>query len=186
MAFDPERRRILGALLGLPVLGRLAVAGEKPATGAATSRPATSARAVVARCRREGLLGEKGTLVPEKLDEVLGASLTRAVGEDSPVDVMRRLFRPSDVVGLKINALAGRRMSPHPLLVERLCDWLQKAGVPARNIVIWDRSDRELAAAGFRIARSGSGVRCLGTNNDYDWTPGDPASHGSSWRISRR
>jgi uncharacterized protein (DUF362 family) len=63
--------------------------------------------------------------------------------------------------------------------VKRLCDHLQEAGVPARNIVIWDRTDRELSAAGFTLARSGSGVRCLGTENDYERTPREWGPGGS-------
>ncbi|MEE9218214.1 MAG: DUF362 domain-containing protein [Acidobacteriota bacterium] len=180
MAFEPERRRLLQALAGLPFLGRLvAHAAEAPVPGPPASKRSAPSRSLVARCRRDGLLGEKGVLHPGKLDEVLGAALTRAAGEETPIAVMRRLFRPSDVVGLKVNSLAGRGLSPNPGLVERLCGWLQQAGVPARNIVIWDRTDRELEAAGFRIARSGAGVRCVGTNDDYDWTPREWGPGGS-------
>jgi uncharacterized protein (DUF362 family) len=113
------------------------------------------------------------------LDAVLGPAVARAGGAKDPVAAMRRLFRPTDVVGLKLNCLAGRGLSPHPGLVGRLTRWLQEAGVPARNIVIWDRSDRELTRAGYRIVRQGSGVRCLGTNNDYDWTPREWGPGGS-------
>jgi uncharacterized protein (DUF362 family) len=177
MPVDRERRRVLRALLGLPLVGGVpALAGGAPGESAQIPGPRPSprpapGRAVVARGRRDGLLGAKGALDGDKLDELLGAALARAVGEDGPVDAMRRLFRPSDVVGLKLNTLSGRGLSPDPLLVGRLCDWLQQAGVPAKNIVVWDRTDRELAAAGFTIVRAGSGVRCLGTNDDYDWQP---------------
>ncbi|MFQ5878398.1 MAG: DUF362 domain-containing protein, partial [Acidobacteriota bacterium] len=147
--------------------------------GPAPSGPSAPSLPVVARARRGDLLDPKGGLVGAALSAALGAAVARAAGEPSPAAAMRRLFRKSDVVGLKVNCLAGRGLSPSPLLVRRLCDWLQDAGVPARNIVIWDRSDRELRAAGFAIVRSGPGVRCMGTNDDYDWRPREWGPGGS-------
>jgi uncharacterized protein (DUF362 family) len=137
-----------------------------------------AAKSVVASCRRQGLL-LNGKLQPEKVDGVLGPAVARAAGEEEPVAALRSLFRPSDVVGVKVNCLAGRGLSPHPALVHKLCDWLREAGVPARSIVIWDRTDRELASAGYKIVRSGAGVRVLGTGNDYDWKPQEWGAGGS-------
>jgi len=56
---------------------------------------------------------------------------------------------------------------------------LQDAGVPTRNILVWDRTDRELKRAGFEINRSPSGVRVFGTNDDYDWKPREWGPNGS-------
>lgn len=176
---DPRRRRalqmIFGGITGLAWASRGA-ADESPPEQSAT---AGSTEAPLALARREGLLGPQGKPDPEKLDSALGAAVARAAGEDGVVSAMRRLFRPRDVVGIKVNSLAGRGLSPHPELVGRLTGWLQEAGVPARNIVIWDRSDRELAAAGFSIVRGGNGVRCFGTNDDYDWKPREWGPGGS-------
>jgi uncharacterized protein (DUF362 family) len=49
-----------------------------------------------------------------------------------------------------------------------LAQWLQDAGLPARNVVIWDRTDRELKAAGYTLNRDGAGVRIFGTNDAYE------------------
>ena len=132
--------------------------------------------AVLNHCTVRGNEASDGT---SGLDEVLAAALTRAAGEETPVGAMRHLFRPSDVVGIKLNCIAGRGLSPSPALVGRLCDHLREAGVPARNIVIWDRTDRELSAAGYEIVRSGSGVRCMGTEDDYERTPREWGAGGS-------
>jgi len=173
MAHDPMRRHFLRALAGLPFLSGLS--GELPAQIA----PSASSSSVVARSRREGLIGEKGKLDSGKLEEALGAVLARAAGEEDHIGALRNLFRPTDVVGIKVNCLAGRGLSPSPQLIERLTFWLKQAGVPARNILVWDRTDRELKAAGFEIVRTGSGVRCAGTNSDYDWTPREWGPGGS-------
>lgn len=172
MAHDPGRRRFLRTLAGLPFLSGLS--GNLFA-----QRAPESPSSIVARSRREGLISEKGKLDPGKLGETLGTVLARAAGEDDAVGALRRLFRPNDVVGIKVNCLAGRGLSPHPLLIERLTGWLREAGLPARNVLVWDRTDRELKAAGFEIVRAGEGVRCAGTNNDYDSSPREWGPGGS-------
>jgi uncharacterized protein (DUF362 family) len=102
-----------------------------------------------------------------KLAEGLGAVVARAAGEATPVEAMKRLFRPSDVVGIKVNCIAGRGLSSRPEVALQLAAWLQAAGLPAENVVIWDRTERELRDAGFTPNR-GHGVRVIGTDQDYD------------------
>lgn len=148
----------------------------KGATSAATEnsgkRPKSSGRSVVARAKRDDVKNATtGTVDSAKLESMLGASIARATGDPSPLASFRRLFRPSDVVGIKVGTLAGPGLSPHPELVQLIAHWLTAAGVREGNIVIWDRLDNELQRAGFKLNREGKGLRCLGTNQDYDWTP---------------
>jgi uncharacterized protein (DUF362 family) len=180
MAVDEGRRRFLKSLTVIPVAGGLAALGLRAAfPGPPPSKASAPSRPVVASFRKEGLLDAKGGMDPAKLEEILGPALSRATGEETAAGAMRSLFRPADVVGIKVNCIAGRGLSPDPVLVKRLCEYLQEAGVPARNIVIWDRTDRELASAGFTVARSGSSVRCMGTENDYERTPREWGPGGS-------
>jgi uncharacterized protein (DUF362 family) len=134
---------------------------------------------VVARAHRAGVLSEGSAPDPRKLAAAVGSAVARAGGEDTPVAALRRLFRPNDVVGIKVNCIAGRGLAPHPDLVGRLTGWLQEAGVPARNIIIWDRTDRELAGAGYTVTRGGDGVRVIGTNDAYETTPREWGPTGS-------
>ena len=101
------------------------------------------------------------------LEAALGAAVARAAGEPTPVAAMRRLFKPTDVVGIKVNCLGGRGVSTRPEVALQLAAFLQAAGVPADRIYVWDRTDRELRAAGYAIDR-GRGVRVFGTNEDFD------------------
>jgi uncharacterized protein (DUF362 family) len=120
-----------------------------------------------------------GAVDSAKLEAMLAAAMVRATGDRTPVDAFRRLFAPADVVGIKVGTLGGRGLAPHPELVLQLATWLQQAGVVANNIVVWDRTDRELLQAGFTLNRSSSGLRCFGTNQDYDWTPREWGGGGS-------
>ena len=80
---------------------------------------------------------------------------------------MRRLFKPTDVVGIKVNCLGGRGVSTRPEVALQLAAFLQAAGVPPDRIYVWDRTDRELRAAGY-VLSGGRGVRVFGTNEDFD------------------
>lgn len=179
MVFDPSRRKTLSALLA--GAGTLAVSsplrfslaggeGETPVPGPLPSKASTPTGAVVARGMREGMVKADGSLDAAKLDAAMGAVLARAAGEENPLGAMRALFKPKDVVGIKINTIAGKGLSTPPAVVDRLVKLLQEAGIPARNILIWDRTDRELKGAGYSINRDGDKVRCFGTEQDYDWT----------------
>ena len=152
-----------------------APSGPPPSNGSAPSRP------VVYRARREKILPSGGKPDPALLAGALGAAVAGAGGERAPAAAMRRLFRPSDVVGIKVNCIAGKGLSPRPELVDRLVRWLQEAGVPARGILVWDRTDRELTGAGFKVSRAKGDVRICGTNDDWDWKPREWGPNASSF-----
>ncbi len=81
---------------------------------------------------------------------------------DSPVEAWKKVVRPGEVVGLKVNCLAGRGNATHHELVDSICERLQQAGI--RDIVIWDRLNADLESARFKIVERGSGVRCFGND----------------------
>jgi uncharacterized protein (DUF362 family) len=164
----PSRRLVLGGLAAGAVssspLARAAAAfqpGPPPGPKSAPSRP------VVAVARRPGLATAGGAIDPRLLEAALGAAVARAAGESTPVAAMRRLFQPTDVVGIKVNCLGGRGVSTRPEVALQLAAFLQAAGVPADRIYVWDRTDRELRAAGYALDR-GRGVRVFGTNEDFE------------------
>lgn len=170
MSVDRERRRTLaglaaGAAVTTLPLARAAEAflpGPPPGTKSAPSRP------VVAVGRREGLLTPAGAIEGRELESALGAAIARAVGEPTAVAALRRLFRPTDVVGIKVNCLGGRGVSTRPEVAMQLAAFLRAAGVPAERVYVWDRTDRELRAAGYSLGRGPGGVRVFGTNEDFD------------------
>jgi uncharacterized protein (DUF362 family) len=81
---------------------------------------------------------------------------------DSPLEAWRKVVRPGEVVGLKVNCLAGRGNSTRPELVNAICERLQQAGI--KEIVIWDRLNSDLESAHFKIVERGSGIRCFGND----------------------
>jgi uncharacterized protein (DUF362 family) len=77
----------------------------------------------------------------------------------------RSLFSTKDVIAIKVNCLAGRGLSTTPQLVRIIVSQLEEVGIPKKNIIVFDRANRDLQRAGFKIDISNSGVRCAG--NDY-------------------
>lgn len=173
--FDQARRNLLEGLALLLGTGMVIDNAQ-----CQPKKHVSAARARVARARRPEVVDEAtGQIRMDSLRELLSKAICAATYANTPQLAFKRLFRPTDRVAIKVNTLAGRGLSSHPELVLLLADWLTQAGVKPNRIVIWDRTDRELAAAGYVINREDSGVRCLGTNDDYEWTPREWGPGGS-------
>ncbi len=84
---------------------------------------------------------------------------------DSPLAAWKKIARPNEVVGLKVNCLSGRGAATSTVLVEAIGERLQQAGIPARNIVVWDRLNSDLESAGFQPASRKDRIRCLGNDS---------------------
>ncbi len=72
-------------------------------------------------------------------------------------------FSPSDLVSIKVNCI-NRSLSSHPEVANAIAEGLIEAGVKENNIIIWDRTNHELTAAGYRYNSGNTGVQCFGSN----------------------
>ncbi len=120
------------------------------------------------RARSRVILARDEALVKGKLDEhrellvkLLDAAMQKLTDAADAPAAWRKLFGPKDRVGIKVNTLG---LSTQPAVVDAIVAGLRQAGVPAEQIIIWDRLDAELARAGYRLSKSGSGVQCRGTD----------------------
>jgi len=133
-------------------------------------------RVVISRDPALGKLGRKPD--QRRLLGVLDAAIQTLFDRDNPTEAWKQVVRPGEVVGLKVNCLAGRGISTNVHLVEAICERLRESGVAAGNIVIWDRLNSDLESAGFRVAKRSSRIRCIG--NDELGYSGDLMIHGSA------
>jgi hypothetical protein len=107
-------------------------------------------------------------------------AVVRATGAKSARVALRSLFRAEDVIGVKVNCLGGRGMSPGVELVTALADLLTSlAGVAPGRLIVFDRSTRELRRAGYPIRADGGPFICRGIDNDYDAAPSTSGKIGS-------
>jgi hypothetical protein len=114
-------------------------------------------------------------LAPEAIRQMLNASITELTGLNDATEAWAALFAPDERIAIKVNALRGPCLT-HVPLVMTVTECLQAAGVPAEQIVIFDRYTDELMYAGYTINRDGPQVRCYGTSNS------GPAARSSSAR----
>ena len=102
---------------------------------------------------------------PARVRAMLDRALPKFTGQPTPRAAWRTLVKPTDVIGLKVDAHHGPMAGTRPALVEAVARSLMDAGIPARQIVIWDRSLEELKKAGYARMAKALGVRLAGARD---------------------
>ncbi len=96
------------------------------------------------------------------LDSMLRKSLLTLTGASTLNRAWREFVSEQDIVGLKVNPVAGKSLSTSPELVHVVINQLLESGIPKQNIVIWDRREFELHEVGF-TPENFPGIRIMGT-----------------------
>ena len=173
---EPNRREFLRTFAA----GALLAGG----TSGLSRRFFTHEKSKVVLARDPLLRGSGSSVDSARLLKMLDRAMQALHASDSPLAAWKKVVQPGEVVGIKVNGLAGRGISTNVLLVEVICERLQEAGIPERNIVIWDRLNTDLESAGFRIASKQDRIRYIG--NDTLGYEDDLAIYGSvGSRLSR-
>ena len=138
----------------------------RPGYGVARA-PGSPARVVVVRSAR--VMGERHRVDQRRLWKMLELGLSRLAGTRDARAALSRWVRPADTVGLKVNCLAGPRMSTHRELTEALVGLLARTGLPRKSAIVFDRSDLDLRQAGYPISVRGADYRSMGNDRaGYD------------------
>ena len=152
------------------------------ASGRLGLRSAVKQEAVLAKSRvvmaHDAMLHGAGAGVDShRMLNLLDRAMQGLFDRDNPIETWKKLVRPGERVGLKVNALGGRGLSSNLQLIEAVCERLQEAGIKANDIVVWDRDSSELEHVGFHISTGGNHVQCFGTDRvDYEQ---ELVTHGS-------
>jgi hypothetical protein len=109
--------------------------------------------------------------------QMLDAALTQLTGLDDARMAWSALFDPGEKIGIKVNTIS--RYATTPTVAYAVARRLQDAGIPAEQIILFDRTDWELAERGFTLNADGPGVRCRGA---VAWE-GSAQIAGSTQRI---
>ena len=102
-----------------------------------------------------------GSPDPAVVLQMLDAGLSTLTGVGDALAVWRALFDPGERVLLKVNCIAYNGPT-QPAVAYAVAQRLQDAGLRAENILIFDRTDNELASAGYTLNDDGVGVQCRG------------------------
>ncbi len=153
------RREVLGGCFAFAAGQACGQSRDFVSQTSAGTAPAGPSRVVIAR---DAALRSGGSVDSARLAALLDRAMQAFFEVDKPVEAWRRVVKPGEVVGLKVNCLAGKGASTHPALAEIICERLQQAGIRARDILIWDRLSDDLESAGFRIQTGRDRVRVMG------------------------
>ncbi len=103
-----------------------------------------------------------GRVDPSLCASMLDRSMRELTGAPTASDAWRQFVSPDDLIGLKVNPVAGKTLSTSVELTQAIVAQLEAAGIPRTRIVIWDRREFELHEAGF-TSEAFPGIRIWGT-----------------------
>jgi uncharacterized protein (DUF362 family) len=98
---------------------------------------------------KNGVLAAGNKYQRPVVNSMIEKGMTELTGAPSPQEAWRMFFEPSDVVGIKLNPVGRPHVISSPEVFLEIVDGLRSAGVPAKNIVAYDRYRREFLQAGF-------------------------------------
>ncbi len=120
---------------------------------------------IVVAVRAGGVLNAEGSVDTKRAKAALAAGLKTVFEQGSAVQGLRSFISPRDRVGIKINTIAGRKLTTRPETSLSLAELLSESGLPSRNLLIWDRTNRELREAGYKLNLALDGPRIMGTDS---------------------
>lgn len=137
--------------------------GNTPITTVLSQPTLQRSRIIIAR--DDSIRLPNKSLHTDKLLELLNKGMCTFFNNDNSLEIWKKLFKPEDVVGLKVNCLAGPGASTTKALVEIIAEQLQSIGIPKGNIIIWDRYNLDLERIGYSLNTSSRKVRCFGNDS---------------------
>ena len=70
--------------------------------------------------------------------------MTELTGAPSWTEAWRVFVQPGDVVGIKMSPVGGRKLCSDPSVLHLIIDGIKQAGVPVKDIVVYERYRKEL------------------------------------------
>jgi uncharacterized protein (DUF362 family) len=97
---------------------------------------------------------------------MLEQGMQELTGEKSAKAAWARFVEPNDIVGIKINPSGAPACCSSPEILREIIAGVQSAGVPARNIVVYDRYSYEIDIGSYQTLLP-TGVRILGIQDGF-------------------
>lgn len=142
-------------------LAGLATAVEPPPAAVAPPKtPPVESRVVIAST--EGTL-ESFNPQPSVIRKLVRDGILGITGKTDEPAAWLSLVSTQDIIGIKVFTSPGRYSGTRKEVVAGVIEGLKAAGVPAQNIIIWDRNLVDLKIAGFSELASRYGVRLEGS-----------------------
>src|ERR1043166_363282 len=89
-----------------------------------------------------------GVYQGEPVRRMMEKGMTALTGAPAWTDAWRSFFEKGDVVGIKVCPVGGKSLSSDAAVLHNIVDGLKEAGVPARNVIVFNRYREETFTAG--------------------------------------
>ena len=99
------------------------------------------------------------------VSEMIERAMVKLTGRHSAKEAWKDFVLPDDIVGIKINPLAGKQLSTQRIIVDKIIEGLYGAGVLKNQIIIWDRFAAHLINAGYEINQSNQDIRVFASDS---------------------
>ena len=149
-----------GALSTLPAFAQLS-SGQLQPDGATEAVPLTPVVEAIGE-----KVWENDQLNEDAVSELMDQAMMKLTGRSSAKEAWRDIVLPDDIVGIKINPLAGPELSTHSIIVDKIVEGLYGAGVLRKQIIVWDRFEEHLLNAGYPINKDEADVRTIASDTE--------------------
>jgi uncharacterized protein (DUF362 family) len=85
----------------------------------------------------------------QPVEDMMRKGMVELTGAPGLPDAWRALFQKGDVVGIKVSPVGGRNLCSDGLVLREIIAGLNSAGVPASDILVFNRYREETIAAGI-------------------------------------
>ena len=94
--------------------------------------------------------------------EMLKEGMLNLTGKKNIKKAWKQFVSPTEIIGLKVNPVAGKTLTTSHAVVQAVIEQLEEAGIPRKNLVIWDRREFQLHETGF-TSENYPGIKIVGT-----------------------
>ncbi|MDD2438518.1 MAG: hypothetical protein PHX50_11665, partial [Massilibacteroides sp.] len=94
--------------------------------------------------------------------EMLKTSMLALTGLPELKEAWLQFVGPEDIIGIKVNPVAGKLLTTSHAVTGAIVRQLEEAGIPRKNLVIWDRREMQLHETGY-TEENYPGIRITGT-----------------------
>jgi Domain of unknown function (DUF362) len=122
------------------------------------AQPTNAARVVIVE---DAHATEAFRPIEDRVQSMVRRGVTRLTGINDSREAWLSLVSTQDVIGLKVSSKPGANSGTRPAVVAAVARGLIAAGIPSRQIIIWDRHEATLRDAGFMQLADELRVRCV-------------------------
>jgi hypothetical protein len=100
---------------------------------------------------------------PEKVRVMVNRAITNLTHKATVPDAWRSLVATQDIIGIKVFSAPGPNSGTRAAVAAAVVEGLLAAGLPPRQIIVWDRQITDLRLAGFAELSDRYGIRIAGS-----------------------